>query len=62
MQLVAAMGPPGGGRTFISDRFMSKFNIMNMIFPEENSIKRIYGTMLRQQLKEFDNEIKAIGE
>lgn len=30
---MAAMGPPGGGRTVISPRLQSCFNIINMTFP-----------------------------
>lgn len=30
---MAAMGPPGGGRTVISSRLQSRFNIINMTFP-----------------------------
>lgn len=33
MFLMAAMGPPGGGRTVISSRLQSRFNIINMTFP-----------------------------
>ena len=33
MQLMAAMGPPGGGRTHISKRLQSRFNLINMTFP-----------------------------
>lgn len=62
MQLIAAMGPPGGGRQAITERFLSKFNVIFMIFPDKGSIKRIFGTMLRQHLKEFDDEVKALGK
>jgi len=34
MLLVAAMGPPGGGRTVISKRLQSRFNLINMTFPQ----------------------------
>lgn len=30
---MAAMGPSGGGRTVISSRLQSRFNIINMTFP-----------------------------
>ena len=33
MFLLAAMGPPGGGRTNISRRLQSRFNLINMTFP-----------------------------
>lgn len=56
------MGPPGGGRNVISDRLLSKFNVINMTFPTEVTIARIFGTMLNQHLSEFDDEVKNLGK
>ncbi|XP_030042289.1 dynein axonemal heavy chain 2 [Microcaecilia unicolor] len=61
MFLMAAMGPPGGGRTMISGRLQSRFNLINMTFPTESQIKRIFGTMINQKLQDFEEEIKPIG-
>lgn len=33
MLLLTGMGPPGGGRTVISPRLQSRFNLINMTFP-----------------------------
>jgi dynein heavy chain len=33
MQFVCAMGPPGGGRSVISHRLLSRFNVINVTFP-----------------------------
>ena len=33
MFLFVAMGPPGGGRMMISNRLLSRFNLINMTFP-----------------------------
>ncbi|XP_011862155.1 PREDICTED: dynein heavy chain 2, axonemal [Vollenhovia emeryi] len=60
VQLIAAMGPPGGGRNVIANRLVTKFNVINMTFPNERQIRRIYGTMLKQQLSEFHAEVKGI--
>jgi len=57
---MAAMGPPGGGRNIITDRLLTKFNVINMTFPTEKQITRIYGTMLNQHLSEFHSEVKGI--
>lgn len=54
------MGPPGGGRNVITNRLVTKFNVINMIFPHEKQIVRIYGMMLNQQLSEFHSEVKGI--
>ncbi|XP_044939242.1 dynein axonemal heavy chain 2 isoform X7 [Mustela putorius furo] len=76
MFLMAAMGPPGGGRTAISPRLQGRFNIINMTFPtagqelakasiracpQESQITRIFGTMINQKLQDFEEEVKAIG-
>ncbi|XP_034502705.1 dynein heavy chain 2, axonemal isoform X3 [Ailuropoda melanoleuca] len=61
MYLMAAMGPPGGGRTVISPRLQSRFNIINMTFPTESQIIRIFGTMINQKLQDFEEEVKPIG-
>nr|XP_046242172.1 dynein axonemal heavy chain 2 isoform X2 [Scatophagus argus] len=62
MFLLASMGPPGGGRTHISDRLQSRFNLINMTFPHESQIRRIYSTMINQKLEFFGEEVKPIGE
>lgn len=60
--LMAAMGPPGGGRTVISKRLQSRFNLINMTFPSETEINRIFGSMINQKLAEFDDEFKPLGD
>ncbi|KAM4675882.1 dynein axonemal heavy chain 2 [Discoglossus pictus] len=62
MFIMAGMGPPGGGRTVISGRLQSRFNLINMTFPSESQIKRIFGTMLSQKLQDFEEEVKPVGE
>eukprot|EP00794_Sanderia_malayensis_P010712 gene10712-11859_t len=62
MFIVAAMGPPGGGRSVISKRFQSRFHLINMTFPLESQIKRIFGTMINQKLQDFEEEVKATGD
>ncbi|ERE69395.1 dynein heavy chain 6, axonemal-like protein [Cricetulus griseus] len=69
MFLMAAMGPPGGGRTVISPRLQSRFNIINMTFPTESQITRIFDlpriTFLRflqlllQPLQVFQGMLRA---
>ena len=38
MYLVASMGPPGGGRMVISRRLQSRFNLINMTFPQVHTL------------------------
>ncbi|XP_063712783.1 dynein axonemal heavy chain 2-like isoform X4 [Symsagittifera roscoffensis] len=62
MQVVGAMGPPGGGRTHISERMQSKFNVINMTFPAESQVKRIFGSMITQKLFDFEEELKPLAD
>ncbi|XP_072006034.1 dynein axonemal heavy chain 2 [Engystomops pustulosus] len=62
MLIMAAMGPPGGGRTAISGRLQSRFNLINMTFPSESQIIRIFGTMMSQKLQDFEEEVKPVGD
>ncbi|KAJ8964946.1 hypothetical protein NQ314_004501 [Rhamnusium bicolor] len=61
MHVLAAMGPPGGGRNVITERLLSRFNVINMTFPDESTIARIFGTMLAQHLADFDESVKLVG-
>lgn len=61
LQLLVSMGPPGGGRNVITDRLLTKFNVINMTFPAEKQIVRIYGSMLHHHIGEFHSEVKGIG-
>ena len=58
--LMAAMGPPGGGRQVISSRTMSRFFLLNLTFPSEAVIMRIFGTMIKQKLQPFANEVREL--
>lgn len=37
--ILGAMGPPGGGRTFISNRVLRHFNILGYTELSENTIR-----------------------
>lgn len=56
MFLLAAMGPPGGGRTHISGRLQSRFNLINMTFPHASlcfSFRGDYSEELTNIIKDF---------
>eukprot|EP00983_Pelagomonas_calceolata_P097721 1158274-Pelagomonas_calceolata.AAC.38 len=42
LQVVAAMGPPGGARNPVDPRFMSLFNIFEVQFPSSENLSTIY--------------------
>lgn len=43
---IAAMGKAGGGRNEVDPRFISLFNVFNVLFPSEESLHRIYFSIL----------------
>ncbi|KAJ3127608.1 Dynein heavy chain 2, axonemal, partial [Nowakowskiella sp. JEL0407] len=60
--VLAAMGPPGGGRNAMSRRIQARFNIINMVFPNEASINKIFGTIINQKLSDFEEDLKPLGD
>lgn len=62
LQMVAAMGPPGGGRAVVSQRILGHYNTINFTAPNESQMRRIYNTMISHHLSDFDDEVKSLGE
>ena len=60
--VIGSVGPPGGGRSFLPQRFQSKFHCINFTFPDESQVKRIFGTMINMKLQTFADEIKPLGD
>ncbi|KAJ3242061.1 Dynein heavy chain 2, axonemal [Chytriomyces hyalinus] len=60
--IITAMGPPGGGRQHISPRIQSRFNVINMTFPKEVSLSKIFGTIINQKLQDFEEDVKPLGD
>jgi dynein heavy chain len=46
IQFIAAMGPPGGGRTRITQRYVRHFNVLNFVQFSNESLNRVFGTVL----------------
>lgn len=60
--LLTAMGPPGGGRTHITNRFVRHFNMISYTDLDENSIKYIFNTILDFFLRRFNEPVKLLKE
>jgi dynein heavy chain len=46
LMFIAAMAPPGGGRNQVDPRFIALFNVFSITFPSEESLQRIYSSIL----------------
>lgn len=62
MQLLAAMAPPGGGRSQFSQRIQACFSLVNITNPSDAQLKRIYSTLLNNKLIDFEDDIKPLGD
>ena len=61
IQFCAAMGPPGGGRTRISQRYIRHFNLINFVNFSNESLSRVFGTILDWRLSQgFIGSVKQI--
>lgn len=58
----AAMGCAGGGKNEVDSRFLSKFSIFNLIFPEDITLKHIYCSILKGHLSIFPLELLPISD
>ena len=57
---IAAMGKAGGGRNETDPRFVSLFSVFNMTFPDEQSLFKIYNSILEGHLTPFPTEIQKM--
>ena len=61
IQFIAAMGPPGGGRTRITQRYVRHFNLINFVNFSDESLARVFGTILDWRLSQgFSASVKQI--
>jgi dynein heavy chain len=64
IQMIAAMGPPGGGRAEISQRTQSKFNVINFTFPSDSQVRRIFQQIMGHHFlsQDFEEDIRPLAE
>merc|ERR1719171_1430106 len=61
IQFVAAMGPPGGGRTFITQRYVRHYNPLNFVPFNNESLTRVFSTIMDWALgKGYANPVKQL--
>jgi dynein heavy chain len=60
IQFVAAMGPPGGGRTRITQRYVRHFNVLGFVPFDSDSLRMVFETMMSWSLAAFGMPIKSL--
>jgi dynein heavy chain len=65
-QFVCAMGPPGGGRNPVTNRFLRQFNMLAYPRIGDDSVSRIFGTIFASHLHSaangFSEELRALAQ
>ena len=51
LQLMVAMGPPGGGRNDLTPRFIRHFNVITMNEFSDDAMLRIFSTIMEWHIK-----------
>lgn len=56
------MGPPGGGRTYITPRFLRHLSLTSLVNFDSDSLNRIFGTILDWFLKtnHFSSDVQKM--
>lgn len=57
---ITAMGPPGGGRSVLTQRLQRHFNIITYNILDSTSIEMIFSKIVARYLNPFGDEIKAL--
>ena len=50
----------GGGRNEVDQRFLTLFSVFNMTFPSEESLQKIYFSILDGHLNPFKKEVRSL--
>lgn len=58
--LLGAMGPPGGGRTYITDRLVRHFNVVGLTEMSDDQIHFIFKNILDHFMKKLGDEPKLL--
>ena len=51
---------PGGGRNDVDPRFISLFSVFNVTFPSDESLTKIYSSILRGHLQPFVKDVQEL--
>jgi dynein heavy chain len=56
--LLSAMGPPGGGRTFITNRYTRHFNVIAYTELSTSTITEVFSVLVSSFLRRFNENIR----
>lgn len=59
--ILSSMGPPGGGRTFISNRLIRHFNILGYTELNDTTINHIFITLVSNFFKRYNESVRNMG-
>lgn len=59
IQIVGAMGPPGGARNPVDPRFISLFSVFEIQFPSDDNLSTIYQNILVRHLAKLSDSIRS---
>lgn len=62
VQLVAAMGPPGGARNPVDPRFISLFNTFEVEFPSNANLSSIFHSILHHHASRLSKDVATVSE
>ena len=60
--ILSSMGPPGGGRTFITNRLVRHFNIIGYTELNDSTINHIFYTLVNHFFKRYNESIRSLAK
>ena len=60
LTFLTAMGPPGGGKTKITDRMVRHFNVLSYTETDDKTISVIFNKIVNAYLAGFEDSIKEL--
>eukprot|EP00741_Cyanophora_paradoxa_P007767 tig00001206_g7515.t1 len=61
IQFVAAMGPPGGGRNPVTQRYLRHYNLVGFTVQNDESLGRIFSCIVDWYLADFPAQMRGLG-
>ena len=60
VQFVVAMGPPGGGRTRITQRYVRHFNMLGYVPFDTDSLKRVFSSITNWFMSAYPGSVRGL--